>query len=114
MDQHGQLAHVASRAAGGGVVTGAGGPPRRSRLLGAGVGLGGMAGLVSGALFHREALLVLAVGTVAVALIALGGPLLILGKVIFHGDDGPYRRLRGLLREARGTADSASEHEGAR
>jgi hypothetical protein len=81
----------------------------RLRRSAVGAGLGGVAGLVSGAVFLREAVLVLAVGVVALALIALGGALLILGKVIFHGDDGPYRKLRGLLREARGTADPPPE-----
>jgi hypothetical protein len=77
------------------------------------VGLGGVTGTVTGAVFIREAVLVLAVGVVAAALIALGGALLILGKVVFHGDEAPYRRLRGLMQEARGRLPELPKSEAA-
>ena len=60
-------------------------------------GVVGVLGLGSSALLAREATVVVAMGAV---LVTFSG-LLFVAKVVFHDDDVPYRRLRGLLREVR-------------
>jgi hypothetical protein len=73
----------------------------RRRAAWTGLGVAGAGGLAGWTVFSSEAALVLAVGVVVAGLIGLAGGLAILAMVLLHGDEAPYRRLRGLLREMR-------------